>query len=227
LWVIRQALLRRPVAPEFVATSMLALPYAHYTFQRAELFHLSLGIFPLLIGIFLFSAELSHRMQWILALVVACASLIVVLPQHPGWNCLVIEPCVTVEIGGNTLKIEPLIATFVTNLESTVAEYAPDGRNYLVTPLWPAAYALFKRKSPMWDSHAVFPRSAEFERKEIERIKAANPSFALVLDQAVDGRDDLRFRNSHPLTYQFVRDHFDHVQSTIWHPSIFELYKAR
>jgi len=227
LWVIRQALLRRPAAPEFVAASMLALPYAHYAFQRGELFHLSLGIFPFLIGIFLFTAGLSHRMQWILALVVTCASLIVVLPQHPGWNCRVIERCVTMEIGGNTLKIEPLIATFVTNLESTVREYAPNGRNYLVTPLWPAAYALFKRKSPMWDNHAVFPRSAEFDQKEIERIKAANPSFALILDQAVDGRDDLRFRNSHPLIYQYVHDNFDHIQSSIWHPSIFELNKAR
>ena len=227
LWVIRQALLRMPVAPELVATSMLTLPYAHYAFQRAELFHLSLGIFPFLIGIFLFAAELSHRMQRNLTLVVTCASLIVVLPQHPGWDCLVIEKCVTMEIGGNTLKIQPLIATFVTNLESTVGEYAPNGQNYLVTPLWPAAYALFKRKSPMLDHHAVFPRAADFDQKEIERIKAANPSFALILDQAVDGRDDLRFRNSHPLIYQFVRDNFDHVQSSIWHPSIFELYKAR
>lgn len=227
LWVIRQALLRRPVAPEFVAASMLALPYAHYAFSRAELFHLSLGIFPFLIGIFLLTAELSRRTQRILAFVVTCASLIVVLPEHPGWNCLVIEKCVTMEIGGNTLKIQPLIATFVTNLESTVEEYAPNGRNYLVTPLWPAAYALFKRKSPMFDNHAVFPRTAEFDQKEIERIKAANPSFALILDQAVDGRDDLRFRNGHPLIYKYVRDNFDLVQSSRWHPSIFELYKAR
>ena len=227
LWIIRQTLLRRPVAPEFVAASMLALPYAHYAFQRAELFHLSLGIFPFLIGFFLFTAELSRRTQQILAFVVTCASLIVVLPEHPGWNCLVIEKCVTMEIGGNTLKIQPLIATFVTNLESTVGEYAPNGRNYLVTPLWPAAYALFKRKSPMFDNHAVFPRSTEFDQKEIERIKAANPSFALILDQAVDGRDDLRFRNSHPLIYQFVRDNFDAVEGSRWHPSIFELYKAR
>jgi hypothetical protein len=227
LWVIRQALLRRPVAPEFVAASMLALPYAHYAFSRAELFHLSLGIFPFLIGIFLFAAELSRRIQWILALIVTGASLIVVSPQHPGWNCRVIEQCVTMKIGGNTLKIEPLIATFVTNLESTVGEYAPNGRNFLVTPLWPGAYALFKRKSPMWDDHAVFPRGAEFEQKEIDRIRAAEPAFALILDQAVDGRDDLRFRNSHPLTYQFVRDNFDPVQDSRWHPSIFQLYKAR
>jgi hypothetical protein len=227
LWVLQKTWSRKPIAPEFVAVSMLALPYAHYAFSRPELFHLALGIFPFLIGIFLVATQLSRRMQLAVASLITGASLLIVLPQHPGWNCRVIERCVTMKIGGSTLKIEPLIATFVTNLESTVQEYAPNGQNFLVTPLWPAAYALFNRRSPMWDHHAVFPRGAEFEQKEIDRIKAANPSFALVLDQAVDGREDLRFRNSHPLTYQFIRANFEPIQTSRWPSSIFELYKAR
>src|SRR5207237_4745674 len=138
-----------------VAASVLALPYAHYAFSRADLVHLSLGIFPLLIGIFLVLEQISQRMRWFAAVVTASASLFVVLPQHPGWNCRVIEQCVTLEIGGSKLEIQPLIGSFVTMLDRVVGQYAPGDRNFLVTPLWPSAYSLFERKSPMWDIYAL------------------------------------------------------------------------
>ncbi len=112
VWVFRQALLKKPVAPEFVAAAMLALPYAHYAFSRADLFHLSLGIFPFLVGMFLLLQDWPRRMRWTLGAAAASATLVVVLPQHPGWNCRMIESCVAMEIGGSTLKVEPLIGQF-------------------------------------------------------------------------------------------------------------------
>ncbi len=227
LFVMQRSLRRKSVDPRFVAASMLALPYAHYAFSRADLFHLALGIFPLLIGIFLLLAELPRRMRWFLATATVGTSLLIVLPQHPGWNCRVIERCITKEIGGNTLKIEPLIARFVTMLESTVGQYAPDGRNFLVTPLWPGAYALFKRKSPMWEIYALLPSQPKFEQQEIERIKAADPGFVLVLDIRVDDRDALRFRNTHPLIEQYIRDHFDPMTVENWPSSTFQFYRSR
>ena len=226
-WLFRSALLKKPVAPPLVAVSTLALPYAHYAFSRAELFHLSLGIFPFLVGTFLILTKLPRLAQRTTMLLIVSTSAIVVLPENPGWDCLVIERCVAMRIGGDDLKIQPLIAGFVNKLESTAADYAPDGEPFLVTPLWPAAYALLDRKSPMWDSHALFPRPPAFEQKEIERIKAAGPKFVLLLDQAVDDRDDLRFRNSHPLIYRYLQENFDPVEDGRWHPSIFQLLKAR
>jgi hypothetical protein len=227
LWVLRQALLRKPVAPPFVAASMLALPYAHYAFSRAELFHLALAVYPLLIGIFILAEDLPKRRRMQGALGAAGVSLIVALPHNTGWNCRILERCVTMEVGGNTLRVQPLIAGFITMLRSVTEQYASDGRNYLVTPLWPAAYALFDRKSPTWDSHALFPRNKEFELQELDRIKAAKPSFVMLLDQAVDGREDLRFRNTHPLIEQYVRENFDPMTIENFPPPTFEFYKRR
>jgi hypothetical protein len=227
LWVVRQALRQKPADPRFVATSVLTLPYAQYAFSRADLTHLALGIFPFLIGIFLLLKERSRRMRWVIAAAMASASLLIVLPLQPGWNCRVIEQCVTMEVGDDTLKIEPLIGRFITMLQSVTGQYAPNGRNFLVTPLWPGAYALFKRKSPMWEIYALFPRENKFELQEIAQIKAAEPGFVLVLDIPVDGRDDLRFRNTHPLIERYIRDNFDPVTVNDWPPPTFQFYKSR
>ena len=61
----------------------------------------------------------------------------------------------------------------------------------------------------MWEIYAIFPRSEGFQRMEIERIKAANPGFVLIFDFPLDGRDELRFRNTHPLIHQYILDNFE------------------
>ncbi|MCH8839023.1 MAG: hypothetical protein IIA60_14720 [Candidatus Marinimicrobia bacterium] len=63
----------------------------------------------------------------------------------------------------------------------------------------------------MWEIYPLFPRSQAFEQAEIERIKTARLGFALVLDRPLDGRGELRFRNTHPLTYQYILDHFERL----------------
>jgi hypothetical protein len=103
--------------------------------------------------------------------------------------------------------------------------YAPAGKSLVVVPFWPGAYALLERKSPMWEIFALFPRPEEFEKAEIERIKASSPGFVFVLDLPLDGRDELRFRNTHPSTYQFILDNFEPVTQS---PSpAYQIYRAR
>jgi hypothetical protein len=227
LWAIRQALRRRPVPPEFVACSVLALPYAHYAFSRADVSHLAQGIFPFLIGLFVLLNNWPNKARRIVALVMAGASLMVMLPLHPGWECRVSQSCIAADAAGDLLKVDPNMARILAMLKETVDQYAPNGRSFVATPLWPGAYALHKRKSPMWEIYALFPQQNDFQQREIERIKAAKPGFVLVLDIPVDGRDDLRFSNTHALVEQFIRDNFDSTTIAIWPPQLFQFYKAR
>ena len=108
-------------------------------------------------------------------------------------------------------------------LSKLARQYAPDGQTFNVTPLWPGAYPLLERKSPMWEVYALFPRSQAFEQAEIERIKIANPGFAVVLDIPLDGRNELRFKNTHPLIDQYIRDNFDSLPNLSF-PGI-QIYK--
>ncbi|HEV7601795.1 MAG TPA: hypothetical protein VGO49_16260 [Bradyrhizobium sp.] len=226
LWIIRQALRQRPVAPEFVACSVLALPYAHFAFSRADVGHLAQAIFPLLIGVFVLLKDWPHKARWIAASAIASVSLMIMLPLHPGWDCRM-NRCATADVSGSVLTFDLDTANSLAILKRAVELYAPNGRSFVAAPLWPGAYALFKRKSPMWESYALFPRGSEFERREIERIKLAKPGFVAVVDIPVDGRDALRFRNTHPLIERFIRDNFDPMTMGDWPPDVYQFYKSR
>jgi hypothetical protein len=225
-WIVRQALRQRPVAPEFVACSVLALPYAHFAFSRADVSHLAQAMFPFLIGAFVLAKDWPRKPRLIAALVMAGASLVIMLPLHPGWACRV-NQCATADVSGSALTFDLDTANSLAILKHAVELYAPDGRSFLATPMWPGAYAVFKRRSPSWETYALFPRNSEFERREIERIKLAKPGLVVIMDIPLDKRDERRFRNTHPLIEQFVRDNFDPVTIGDWPPQVYQFYKSR
>lgn len=198
----------RPVPAVLAASAFLALPYAHYAFSRADVGHLAQGIFPPLVGCLVALAGARPWLRWPLAAALCAASLWVMSVQHPGWQCRAAS-CVPVEISGHMLQLDPLVAHDVALLRGLAERHAPQGKSVMVAPFWPGAYALLERKAPPWEIYALFPRPAAFEQQEIGRLQAAAPGFVLIVDIALDGRDELRFRNTHPLQQQYIVDHFD------------------
>ena len=71
----------------------------------------------------------------------------------------------------------------------------------------------------------LFSRSETFENREIARIQASNPGFVFVFDLPLDGREDLRFRNTHPLTYKFIQENFDPTE--VSQNTAYQIFKAR
>ena len=224
VWAVRQKFQNKPNSPELVAASFLGLPYAHYAYSRADIFHLSLGIFPLLIGCLVLLAKQPDKIKWPLALVLFVSSLWVTIDDHPGWVCQKWR-CVNIEISGSNLLVNEEIAENVEVLNKLVHQYAPEGQPFFMTPFLPSVYPMFERKSPVWEIYALFPQSQEFERAEIERIKIAKPVFALIFEHALDRRDELRFKNTHPLTYQYIVAHFERLPDT--ENPAYQIYKAR
>ncbi|WP_127806790.1 hypothetical protein [Hydrogenophaga sp. NH-16] len=225
VWVVYRQLKGLQVAPALVASAFLALPYAHYAFSRADPGHLAQGIFPLLIGSLVMLSTARAWVQWPIALTLCAASWGVAHPSHPGWQCLEPAACVDIDIAGDTLQIDPGTANEVAMLRQLSEQFAPDGQPFLVVPFWPGAYALLERPSPMWEIYALFPRSADFEKKEIERIRKSNPRFAVVVDTPLDGRQDLRFQKTHPLIYEYILSNFESMPR-VGNP-ICQVYRAK
>lgn len=224
-WVVYRKLKDKPVAPALVASAFLAFPYAHYAFSRADLGHLAQGIFPLLVGCLVVLSAARAWVKWPLAVALCLASIGVVHSSHPGWQCIEPQSCVEVDISGDTLRIDPVAANDTAMLRQLTEQFAPNGQTFLVVPFWPGAYALLERPSPMWEIYALFPRSVEFETREIERIRKANPGFAFVVDIPLDGRQDLRFKNTHPLIHEYILRNFESVPHS--GSPAYQIYKSK
>jgi hypothetical protein len=225
-WVIRQRLQGKAVNPALVASLSLSLPYAHYAYSRADVYHLEDGIFSLIIACFVVLVNRPARVKWPLAGLLCGASFLVMLPLHPGWQCYAMLRCVETNISGDRLKIDPDMANDIETLRKLAGEFAPGNRSFIATPFWPGAYAVLERKSPMWDIYPILTRSPAFQQAEIERVTAANPGFAIVIDSALDGRDELRFKNTHPLLYQYLVDNFDRLDGYTKNPA-YQIYTNR
>jgi hypothetical protein len=224
-WVLFQKFRSKAVSPALVASVFLGLPYAHYAYSRADVGHLAQGIFPLLIGCLVLLAAQPAKIKWPFAVALCAASLWVMHAFHPGWQCGASGQCKAIEISGSQLMVSPEVESDVRLLRKLAEEYTPDDRSFVVTPFWPGGYPLLNAKSPMWEIYALFPRSEDFQQEEIKRIAAASPGFVLIYDLPLDGREELRFRNTHPLIYRYIIEHFDRLPDS-FNPA-YQIYTSR
>jgi hypothetical protein len=225
VWVFWRGLGGAELSPVLVAAAFLTLPYAHYSFCRADVDHLSVGIFPPLLGTLALACAQPAGLKWTLLLLLFTSSLWVMRVYQPAWQCRSSGNWVTARVCGDILTIDPAAASEVELLQKLTDELARDGRSFVTVPLWPGAYPLFERRSPLWDIYPLLPRTADFEQAEIERIVRAQPGFVLVADFALDGREELRFLNTHSLTYAFLQERFDRLDGP-W-PQTFEIYRPK
>jgi hypothetical protein len=208
LWVFLERLRGRAVPPVFVGAAFLSLPYAHYAYSRADVGHLSQGIFPLLIGCLLLIFRQNGKRRGLLLLGLLAISLIGVGANQPGWNCSGDNRCDKLVVAGDKLEVDSATAKNVQLILDLAEKYSGEHRAFIATPYWPGAYALLGVKSPLWANYALWSRGVDFEQEEIERIKAANPGVIIIVDLPLDGREELRFRNTNPHIYEYVVENF-------------------
>lgn len=222
VYVLRQRLQNNSVSPILVASVFLSFPYAHYTFSRADLTHLAFGITPFLMGIFALLTNQPTKIKWPFAVLLCSMSLFLMLPIHPGWECHSNKKCVNIKVGEENLRIPVKTALILKELHQLTEQYVPSNRTFIAVPFCPGAYTVLRRKSPMWDIYPIFPSSAASQQAEIERIKAANPSLVIIDNSPLDGREDLCFRNTHPIIYQYIQDNFERQNDFTQNPAIYK-----
>jgi hypothetical protein len=207
-WVVRKKWRNEFVEPVLVASAFLSLPYAQYAFSRADIGHLAQNIFPLLIGCMALLAAQPHKIRWPASVLLCMASILVIFVYHPGWQARQSGQWTALQLSSDRLLADPDTVNNVALLRSLEARFAPDGRALAAMPLWPGAYASLGLRAPVWDIYPLFPRSARVEQAEIERMKQARTSVVMVLDVALDGREELRYQHTHPLTYRYLQNDF-------------------
>ena len=82
----------------------------------------------------------------------------------------------------------------------------------LIAPARPTYYPLLRKASPVWGIYFFWPDAAQdVQERMIRDLTDTQTRFALIQDVAVDDREDLRFRNSHPLVWSWLLANFERV----------------
>jgi hypothetical protein len=197
-----------PSAVLFAVTVAMAIPYAHFAFSRPDFSHLAQGIFPVLIGMLILVMRCANKWKWGFLLLIFVSSFFVSLQSNnPIWTCKNDPRCSEVNVNNVELKLDKRTVKEIEFFEELVSKYAMTDPIY-VTPFRPGIYPFFDKTAPTWETYAIWPRSSRFEKEEIARIKSAAPKLVIVGKRGIDRRDDYKFEKTHPLTYQYIKTHY-------------------
>lgn len=213
-YLVRAVVGGRSVSPLLVSAICLAPGYTHYAFSRADEYHLAVGIFPLLIGVLVAAAGQRRVVARSVAAVMVLLSVLVTYSLHPVFAECRQQPgsagCTRLTVGDDELEVRSNIVQMIRAIQNWAAEVPPD-RAVLVVPVWPGIYPLLGKTSPVWELYAAAPRSAAFQRREIERLRQARPGMILVNNIGLDNRPDLTYGNTHPLLTRYITENYVEV----------------
>ena len=190
----------------------------HHAFSRADLGHLAQGIHPLMLGLIALPQALRfERRQRIVGagLAILClATILAIMPANPYWQKLKANPpFVSYNISGRQLWLRQEQAAYIEAVKQVVTQHIGSAEELLIAPHSPTLYPILQRQSPIWEVYLLFPETEERQREIIQDLSAHQVNWAILADIPLDGRDELRFRNTHLLVWQYLMAKFEPVEA--------------
>jgi hypothetical protein len=177
--------------------------YLHHASIRSDVPHLAQAIHPLLLLVLAIPASMSlRRVARSLALgTLGAITVVVALNANQSLKHLRsggrVE-FVVHEVAGERLKLPAAQALQLRGIEAAIRSRVGPGDRLFVAPTGPGFYPVFNKTSPAWWLYFLWPATDAAQRGTIERLEAAAVEWALIIDDAIDGNEALRFRNSNP-----------------------------
>lgn len=213
------AMLRKRIAgftePHYLltASACVGLVYAHYAYSRADLVHLALSVVPVLL--ILFCCSMLGRAVLPVAIGVLALSVLAV-----GQDTMIINSKLfgrttkSVVIDGSTMHTDPFIVDDILDSQRALATVPGAQANFLAVPNLPGLYAINRSRMGIWEIYALSHRDAGFEQAEVARLARVPPKMVLLSDHALDNQPQLRYTVIHPVTYQWIVDHYEREKRT-------------
>ena len=196
-----------------IASTFVSFTYMHHTFSRADLEHLASAIHPLLIGLFslrsAFQFNFSKRLNINLLIAISGATIFTVGIASPYYLKLTATPGQYVKrnISDEPIWIDIRDANVIDTVSQINNQLVQQNEELLIAPHWPTLYPILQRKSPLWDIYFLFPETKDRQKQMIEELRHKNVNWIIIGDIPLDGRNELRFKNTHPLLWQhFLKD---------------------
>ena len=203
------------------ASAAVGVMYMHFCFSRADLAHLGQGIHPFLMGLlafpFAFNFNRKKVLNAVLLIFILTATFFSAYRGSPYfWKSNTPpENLVHYNLNGDHIWISKGQANLIEIVKQINSQKVGPDEGLLIVPHWSTFYPILQRKSPLWDIYLLRPETQERQDEMIEELKANDVNWVILGDMGQDGRDDLRFRNTHRLLWQHFRNDFERVRARL------------
>lgn len=202
------------------ACALVGAAYFHEVFSRADFEHLAAGAAPFWLGLFALAGACALKRRSVLAagLVLSFLSTGVASGLYDALRPEAAYPydCV---VSGDRLRVD-LYTLDVIDGARRIAHALRPGEALLALPQLPGLYALLDRKSPVREIYTILPASEEEQGRMIEGIEKNNVRRAIIENEPIDARDDLRFMNTNPLVWNYLGAHFKRAADPVLPPNL-------
>jgi hypothetical protein len=145
----------------------------------------------------------------IASLFLLCMSVLVLAPEKPYLAHILLQKKLsTISVNNVPLRVFSIDAMRFNAAEHAFSESPSARSSFLALPNAPGLHAMNKTDMKIWEIYALSKRPAAFEAAEIERLQTAPPEMILLSDDPLDFQDELRYSKMHPLTYQWILQHY-------------------
>jgi len=203
------------VQPELLACVIVTVAYSHYVYSRPDIIHLSHGAPALIIGCTALVFSIRRRGR----LVSACALLAIIgisMTANAKQIPILKQIFFPSQTKHYTLNVRDELLTLPADQACIVASAIllndMAGKNEVVffAPHYPALYAITGRFSPTRFIYFII-QTPEEDAKSLAELKASNVRWALVESHLTDNREDLHFKNTNPLVFDYLIQNFEIV----------------
>lgn len=204
--------------PAFIAASCVALPYTHYAFSRPDIFHLGHSVPAMTLGAVALAGTFgASTRRW---LPIATALALLALTAAPtiyfsGIYSLIVRPADSLakrDLGGQTMLLPEKATGFLDVANHIARENAKADEGVLFIPHMPGLYPATNRFSPIHPIYLIYPATPEEETQILADLQRNKVRWIMLQDEKLDGREDLRFRNTHPGIWRYIEQHFEERQ---------------
>jgi hypothetical protein len=216
-----------PAEARLAAAAAAGLPYLAQTFSRADVQHLTPTGMALIVAVVAFVASWPRRVAHVVGVLLVplalVATYLVVVAEAPyGLRLRRPDLYVRSNVAGDALWLNRSTVEIIDTVKRATASHV-GAAPLLVIPLWPGMYPILGKQAPLWEVYSLFPESDSRQRDSIARLRRLGVDWVLVADVAPDPREDLRFRNTHPILWEHFRSDFDWSIVDQRHPWIYLL----
>jgi len=203
------------------AACIVGLFYMHHGFSRADISHLAQSIHPFLLAFLLLCAIISfeHKKwsgRWVAAILIGVLLIFSVFAigiKSPFYNKVLDsgKNYTKTTIRGEDIWIHLRQEDLIRAVQKIAENIVSRDEMILIAPNRPGLYPIIDQASPLRTIFFLFPESESVQTGMVKKLDEKKVNWVILANVAIDGRDDLRFRNTHSIVYDFIIQNYIQV----------------